>query len=62
VWVYIKENVFVPPLPAGLEEPQARTIEAVASIEADVIHRIWDEIADRWDIRRVTTEIHTEHP
>jgi hypothetical protein len=54
VWGYVKDKVFVPPLPASLEEIRARKTEAVATIEADTIHRIWDEIAYRWDICRVT--------
>ena len=59
---YVKEKVFVLPLPASLKELQARIIEAVATTDADVIHGIWDEVADRWDNRRVTRENHTEHP
>jgi hypothetical protein len=62
VWGYVKEKVFVPPLPASFEELQARITEAVAAIDVDMIHRIWNEVADRWDIRRVTRENHTEHP
>jgi hypothetical protein len=35
--------------------------EAVATIDADMIHRIWDEIAYRWDIGRVKRGNHIEH-
>jgi hypothetical protein len=58
---YFKDQVFVPPLPASLEELWARVTEAVATINADMIHRILDEIAYRWDICRVTLENHIEH-
>jgi len=34
--------------------------EAVATIDVDKIHRIWDEITYRWDICRVTRENHIE--
>ena len=46
VWGYVKGKVFVPPLPASCEELQARIREAVAIIDTNRIHRIWDEIAN----------------
>jgi hypothetical protein len=54
LWGYVKDKVFVPPLPATLEELQAQVTEAVVTIDANMIHRIWDEIAYRWDICCVT--------
>jgi len=39
----------------------ARITEAVATIDADMFHRIWDEIAYRWDIYRVTRGNQIEH-
>jgi hypothetical protein len=47
VWAYVqdKDMVFDPPLPKSLEELQARVTESVATTDADMIHRIWDEIA-----------------
>jgi hypothetical protein len=46
----IKDKVFVPPLPASLEELRAWITKVVTTIDADMIHRIWDEIVYRWDI------------
>ena len=60
VWRYVKDKVFVPHLPASLDELRAQTTEAVAAIDADMTHRIWDEIAYRWDICRVTRGNHNE--
>jgi len=58
---YNKDKVCVPPLPAGLEELRAQITEAVATIDAKVIHRICDETAYRWDICHVTQGNHIEH-
>jgi len=61
VWRYVKDEVFVLPLPASLEELQAQMTEVVAAIDADMIHRIWDKITYRWDICCVTWGNQTEH-
>jgi hypothetical protein len=39
VWGYIKEKIFVPPLPASLEELWAQITEAAATTDADMIQR-----------------------
>jgi hypothetical protein len=46
----VKDKVFVPPLPASLEELWTWITEVVTTIDANMIHRIWVEIAYRWDI------------
>jgi hypothetical protein len=61
VWGYVKDKILVPPLPASLEEMLARITEAVATIDADMSHRIWDEISYRRDICRVTRGKQIEH-
>ena len=37
-----------------------RLTEVVAAIDADMIRRIWDEIAYKWDIYHVTRGTHIE--
>ena len=55
VWGYVKDKVFVPPLPASLKELRAQITEAVVTIDVDMIHRIWDEITHRWDETTLNT-------
>jgi len=38
-----------------------RITEAVVTIDADMMHGIWDEIVYRWDSCRVTRGNHIEH-
>ena len=45
VWLYVKDKVLVPPLPASLEELRALITEAVVTLNVDMIYRIWEEIA-----------------
>ena len=61
VWGYGKHKIFVPPLPASLGELRAQIIEAAATIDAYMIHRIWYEIVYRRDICRMTRRNHIEH-
>jgi hypothetical protein len=62
VWGYVHNKVFDSPLSVCLEELRARITEAIATIDADMIYRIWKEIrvAYRWDICRVTRGNHIE--
>jgi len=58
---YVKDQVFVSPLPERVEKLWARITVSVATIDAGTIHRIWDEIFNRWDICRVTRGNYIEH-
>jgi hypothetical protein len=61
VWGNVKDQVFFPPLlTASLEELRARKTEAVATTDADMIHRIWEETAYSWDTCRVIRGNYTE--
>ncbi|KAJ4445437.1 hypothetical protein ANN_07242 [Periplaneta americana] len=55
---YVKDFVFVPPLPANLPELRDRIINAIAAIDMDTLHRVWDY---RLDVCRVTRGAHIEH-
>jgi hypothetical protein len=57
VWGYVRDKVF---FHLFLEEQWARITVAVATIDADMIHRILDEIYSR-HICRVTRETHSTH-
>jgi len=61
MWGYVIDKVYGPNLPASLAELRARITEAVATINADTVQVIWDEIAFRWAICRVKRGSHAEH-
>ena len=58
LWGYIKERVFVPPLPVSLNELKQRITTAVASVDEDMLRSVWTELAYRIDICRVTKGSH----
>ena len=54
LWGYVKDKVYVPPLPANLLELRDRIGEAVAAVTPDMFINVWEELAYRLDVCRVT--------
>ena len=50
LWGYVKERVYVPPLPADLDELTNRITAAVKSVTEDTLRRVWDEFSYRVDV------------
>ena len=58
---YIKDRVFVPPLPVSLNELKQRITTAVASVDEDMLSSVWTELDYLIDICLVTKGSHIEH-
>jgi hypothetical protein len=58
MWGNIQDKLFFTPLLASFEELLAQITGAFATIDVDMIHRIWDKIAYGWDICCVTQGNH----
>jgi hypothetical protein len=43
LWGYVKDRLFVPPLPRDLAELKARIIATVKNIDAPMLTRVWQE-------------------
>jgi len=54
LWGFVKDSVYVPALPMSLKELRARITNALRTITADMLHRVWDEFDYRVDVCRVT--------
>jgi hypothetical protein len=50
LWGYIKDRVFVPPLPVSLNDLKWRITTAVASVDEDMLWCVWNELDYRIDI------------
>jgi hypothetical protein len=48
-------------MPRDLPQLRKRIVEAVAAIDRQMLHRVWQEIDYGIDICRVTKGGHTEH-
>ena len=52
LWGYVKDRVYVPPLPATMDELQDRI--------TDMLQRVWSELDYRIDVCRLTRGGHIE--
>jgi hypothetical protein len=61
VWSYIKDQVYVPPLPASIPELKVRIRTAIETITADMLEKVWNELDYRVDVCKITKGAHIEH-
>jgi len=58
---YVKDQVYVPSLPASIPELKVQIRTAIETITADVLQTVWDELDYRVDVCRITKDAHIEH-
>ena len=61
LWGYVKDQVYVPPLPASILELKVRIRTTTETITADILQTVWDELDYVIDVCRITKGAHTEH-
>ena len=61
LWGYVKDHVFVPPMPLYLAELRQRIEHAVAGIDHQMLVRVGQELDYRIDVCRVTNGGYMEH-
>jgi len=58
---YVKERVYVPPLPADMDELTNRITAAVKYVTEGALRRVWDEFSYRVGVVRAAGGGHIEH-
>lgn len=61
LWGYIKDLVYVPPLPTDVEELKDRIRAAIQSITGVILGKVWEEFNKRLDMIKITRGGHFEH-
>ena len=61
LWGYVKDQVYVPPLPASIPEMKVRIRTAIETITADILQTVWNEFDYRIDVCGITKGAHIEH-
>jgi len=60
-WGFVKDTVFVPPLPANLQDLRNRITAAVALVDRDMLTHVWNKTDYRIDVCRISKGGHIEH-
>jgi hypothetical protein len=50
LWAFVKDRVFVPPLPANVAELRTGITAAVAEVTPEMLHSVWQDTDYRWDV------------
>ncbi|GFV32347.1 uncharacterized protein TNCV_1676331 [Trichonephila clavipes] len=61
LWGFVKDYVYIPPLPSDLPDSRHRIEAAVPRIASDTLNKVWDELTHQLDVCCVTNEAHIEH-
>jgi len=54
LWGYVKDQVYVPPLPASIPELKVRIRTAIEIITTDMLQTVWNELDYRVDVCTTT--------
>jgi len=60
LWGYVKDQVYVSPLPASIPELKVRIRTAIKTITADMLQTVWNKLDYRVDVCRITKGAHIE--
>jgi len=61
LWGYVKDQVYVPPLPASIPELKVRIRTAIETISTEMLQTVRNELDYRVDVSRITKGAHIEH-
>ena len=61
LWEFVKDTIFVPSVPANLQELRDRITEAVALIDCDMLTHVWNELNYQLDVCHISQGGHIEH-
>jgi hypothetical protein len=50
LWGFVKDNVYIPPLPTTLPELKTRIREASANTDQEILHNVWQEVENHFDV------------
>jgi hypothetical protein len=61
LWEYVKDKVFIPPLPVTLDDLKQHITTATAGVDEYMLMLVWQEFDYRIDICLVTKGAHIKH-
>ena len=61
LWGYVKDQVYVPPLPTSIPELKLRIGTSIETITGDMLQTVRNELNYRVDVCRITKGAHIQH-
>ncbi|KAK9759219.1 hypothetical protein QE152_g108 [Popillia japonica] len=61
LWGYVKDKVFIPPLPVDIDKLKQCIRNALATVDRHMLNSVWQEFDYRVEICRITNGTHIEH-
>jgi hypothetical protein len=61
LWGYVKDQVYIHPLPASIPELKVRIRTPIETITADMLQTVWNELVYSVDVCRITKGANIEH-
>jgi hypothetical protein len=59
-WVFVNDNVYIPPIPVGVQELRERICNATTVVDITFLNKLREEFEYRLDICRITRGNYTE--
>jgi hypothetical protein len=60
LWGFVKDSIYVPPLPMPIQELHDWITHALQAITVDMLHQVWDDFYGCVDVCHVTQGAHIE--
>jgi hypothetical protein len=60
-WGFVKDNVYIPPMPVDLQELRDRIVNAIALVHVTFLGKLRVELEYRLDVCRITRGSNIEH-
>jgi hypothetical protein len=60
-WGFVKDNVYIPPMPVDLQELRGRIVNTIALVDVTFLDKLWDKLEYRLDVCRITRGSLIEH-
>jgi hypothetical protein len=60
-WGFMKDNVYIPPMPVDLQELRDRIVNAIALVHVTFLGKLWVELEYRLDVCHITRGSNIEH-
>jgi len=61
LWGYVKDQVYIPPLPASIPKLKVRIRTAIEALTADMLQTVRNELDYRVDVCKIKKGAHIEH-